>query len=30
LKGKTTAPENERIVDMHGFLDAIAENLTRD
>ena len=27
LKGKTTAPEKERIVDMHGFLDAIAENL---
>mgnify|MGYP001333564583 CR=1 FL=1 len=30
LKGKTTTPESERIVDMHGFLDAIAENLTRD
>jgi isocitrate dehydrogenase len=28
LKGKTTSPETERIVDMHGFLDAIAENLT--
>ena len=27
LKGKTTAPDKERIVDMHGFLDAIAENL---
>ena len=28
LKGKTTSPETERTVDMHGFLDAIAENLT--
>ena len=28
LKGKTTSPETERIVDMHRFLDAIAENLT--
>ena len=28
LKGKTTSPETERIVDMHGFLDAIAENLS--
>ena len=28
LRGKTTSPEKERIVDMHGFLDAIAENLT--
>ena len=28
LKGKTTSPETERIADMHGFLDAIAENLT--
>ena len=28
LKGKTTSPETERVVDMHGFLDAIAENLT--
>ena len=28
LKGKTRSPETERIVNMHGFLDAIAENLT--
>lgn len=27
LKGKTLSPENERVVDMQGFLDAIAENL---
>ena len=28
LKGKTTSPETERVVDMYGFLDAIAENLS--
>ncbi|MDB2692328.1 isocitrate/isopropylmalate family dehydrogenase [Luminiphilus sp.] len=27
LKGKTTAPDAERIVDMNGFLDAVASNL---
>ncbi len=27
LKGKTTEPENERVVDMYGFLDAIADQL---
>jgi isocitrate dehydrogenase len=30
LKGKTTHPEKERIVDMNGFLDAIAKNLKTD
>ncbi|MDB2380474.1 isocitrate/isopropylmalate family dehydrogenase [Luminiphilus sp.] len=28
LKGKTTAPDAERIVDMNGFLDAVASNLS--
>ena len=27
-KGKTTAPDAERIVDMNGFLDAVASNLS--
>tara|TARA_R110002110_G_scaffold415561_2_gene650890 strand:+ start:95558 stop:97330 length:1773 start_codon:yes stop_codon:yes gene_type:complete len=27
LKGKTTAPEKERVVDMFGFLDAVEERL---
>ena len=27
LKGKTTDPDNERIVDMYGFLDAVEANL---
>ncbi len=27
IKGKTTDPNNERIVDMHGFLDAVASTL---
>ena len=27
LKGKTTDPENERVVDMYGFLDAVEANL---
>ena len=27
IKGKTTDPENEKIVDMQGFLDAIESNL---
>jgi isocitrate dehydrogenase len=27
IKGKTTDPDNENIVDMHGFLDAVAANL---
>ena len=30
LKGKTTHPEKECIVDMNGFLDAIAKNLKTD
>ena len=29
LKGKTNNPENETVVDMYGFLDAIEKNLTR-
>ena len=29
IKGKTTAPEREQVVDMQGFLDAIAKNLDR-
>ncbi len=29
LKGKTTNPASENVVDMHGFLDAIEENLDR-
>jgi isocitrate dehydrogenase len=28
IKGKTTDPESEQIVDMHGFLDAVHKNLT--
>ncbi|MGI9300227.1 MAG: isocitrate/isopropylmalate family dehydrogenase [Luminiphilus sp.] len=28
LKGKTTAPDAERVVDMNGFLDAVASNLS--
>ena len=28
LKGKTTAPDTESIVDMNGFLDAVASNLS--
>jgi isocitrate dehydrogenase len=28
LKGKTTAPDAESIVDMNGFLDAVASNLS--
>ncbi len=28
IKGKTTDPESEQIVDMHGFLDAVEKNLT--
>jgi isocitrate dehydrogenase len=28
LKGKTTAPERETLVDMQGFLDAVESNLT--
>jgi isocitrate dehydrogenase len=28
LKGKTTSPETERLVDMYGFLDAVEKNLT--
>ena len=28
LKGKTLAPESEKLVDMYGFLDAIEGNLT--
>jgi isocitrate dehydrogenase len=27
LKGKTTDPESETVVDMYGFLDAIEANL---
>jgi isocitrate dehydrogenase len=27
LKGKTTEPDKERVVDMFGFLDAVEENL---
>ena len=27
LKGKTTDPDNERVVDMYGFLDAVEANL---
>ncbi|MAM00221.1 isocitrate/isopropylmalate family dehydrogenase [Hydrocarboniclastica marina] len=27
LKGKTTEPESEKVVDMHGFLDAVAQRL---
>ncbi len=29
LKGKTTAPDKEQVVDMYGFLDAIESNLGR-
>jgi len=29
IKGKTTSPETETIVDMMGFLDAIEKNLNR-
>ena len=29
IKGKTTDPDNEKIVDMNGFLDAVEENLNR-
>ena len=29
IKGKTTDPENEKIVDMNGFLDAVEQNLER-
>tara|TARA_Y100001934_G_scaffold283274_1_gene401755 strand:+ start:62 stop:1882 length:1821 start_codon:yes stop_codon:yes gene_type:complete len=29
LKGKTTNPENETVLDLYGFLDAIEENLNK-
>lgn len=29
LRGKTTSPETERLVDMHGFLNAIENNLDK-
>ena len=29
IKGKTTDPDNEKIVDMNGFLDAVEQNLQR-
>jgi isocitrate dehydrogenase len=29
LKGKTTDPDNETIVDMHGFLDAVEVSLDK-
>jgi isocitrate dehydrogenase len=29
LKGKTSDPENETLVDMFGFLDAVEENLKK-
>ncbi|OBX33876.1 isocitrate dehydrogenase [Halomonas elongata] len=28
LKGKTTEPDKETVVDMQGFLDAVAQRLT--
>ena len=30
LKGKTTDPDNETVVDMNGFLDAVEKNLNQD
>ena len=29
LKGKTTSPETENLVDMYGFLDAVEQNLAK-